>query len=328
MSPETESSQVDDVDVSADADTSPPPVTTAAPAAPAQKTLALGDDRGDEPAPKITSKWPDNWREEFADGDEEELKRLKRYNTPAAVNKARRQLEKKLSSGNLKPVRPDTDDQKVLAEWRKSVGVPDTPEGYMEHVLDVDLSDLDAGLTSKMLKVMHEEGIPSREVSRVVKEFVSQQTQATIERMQADADFKSTAEDELRADLGPKYREGMNVMATLVHEFGNDKVKQKLFGGRTSEGYLLGDDPDILKFLINVATAYYPDNQIVSTPSAEGSNVVDTIEKELRDLAAEMADSNDRMNLGSLHYWKNPDKQQRYRDLLMAKEKMDARKKR
>ncbi len=61
--------------------------------------------------------------------------RLDRFDSPAAVAKSYRELEAKVSSGELKaPVKPPAADAKPeeVAAWRKEQGLPETAQAYVE----------------------------------------------------------------------------------------------------------------------------------------------------------------------------------------------------
>lgn len=312
--------------------TTPEPAAAPAPAAepavkqaPAKTLGEAADSVQDAPErPAAPPTWPENWRELMAGDDEAELKRLKRFTSPDSVHKSWRQAEKKISSGLLKPVKPDTDDPEKLAAWRKQVGVPDDPKGYYES-LDIEVDDVDRGVLDEMFNHMHAEGVPGKEAASTVKKYYEILDRAAVARIKQDQEFRTKSEDTLRSEYGPEYRQNMNAMDMLMRQFGGDKAANKLFGARTAEGRLLGDDPDVISFLVKVARDQYPDGEIALGGSADGSSYMDTIEKEMRDLENEMKVSRP---VDPNMYHNNPAKQARYRDLLIMKEKAEKRAKR
>lgn len=307
------------------------PQTQDAPETPPEKpakpeALTLAKTGGtDKLTPVAPSTWPEDWRDRFAGADEDEKKRLKRFASPDSVYKSWRNLEKKLSSGNFKPVKPDTTNEAALAAWRKETGVPETPEGYYKEIPEIGADPLDKPALDYMFKGMHEDGVPAAQARNVIKKYYELQEHAAVQRLEQDAQFRGESEDHLRNEYGPQYRANLNAMGMLISEFGGKNLEEKLFGARTPDGRLLGDDPDVLKFLVDVSKAYYPDGTVTMTGTSDAAGYIDTIEREIQQLRAEMADTRP---TDPMSYWKNPQKQARYQDLLKLKEKADARYKR
>jgi len=69
------------------------------------------------PAPKALT---DSWRHDMAAGDNAFLKTLDRFDSPAALAKAYRELTAKLSSGELRAAKPPRQDAspEQIAAWR------------------------------------------------------------------------------------------------------------------------------------------------------------------------------------------------------------------
>jgi hypothetical protein len=84
-----------------------------------------------EPAAKTL---PESWREELAGGDKAYRKTLDRFESPAALAKAYKELTARLSSGDLKATRPPpanaTPEQ--IATWRAEQGLPQSAAAYVD----------------------------------------------------------------------------------------------------------------------------------------------------------------------------------------------------
>ena len=78
-----------------------------------------------EPVP-----WREDWREALAGKDEKELARLKRFASIENLHKSYREMEKRLSAARAVPTLPENATEEQVAEYRKAIGVPETPEGY------------------------------------------------------------------------------------------------------------------------------------------------------------------------------------------------------
>ena len=77
--------------------------------------------------------WGDDWRSRMIAGStdpERESKQIERYESPEQIWKKARELEKKLSSGEVRTTLPKNASAEELARWRTENGIPDKPEGY------------------------------------------------------------------------------------------------------------------------------------------------------------------------------------------------------
>ncbi len=84
-----------------------------------------------EPEPEPAAKlWPETWREAMAGDDKKELKQLQRYASPEKVWAKARELERRMSAGELRSALADDASEEEVAAWRKENGIPETPTGY------------------------------------------------------------------------------------------------------------------------------------------------------------------------------------------------------
>lgn len=304
-----------------DADTA---VTTEPPAAASDAATESAPpppaDGGDTAAPPPF--WGEGWRERLAGGNEDEMKQLRRYASPEGIWKKIRHLEKKLSSGDLKPVRPDTDDEAVLAEWRKQVGAPDTPEDYLKALpREIDIPESDAPAIERIFKTMHAQGLPTEQAKEVVSEYYRMQAEWKTQLVQQDYDYRIQSEENLRAEWGPEYRANINAIGLLFDRMGSKDLLQQMQAARLPDGRKLGDNPEAMKFLAAVARDVVSDGGVTITPQG-GMNLQQSIAHEKAALEREMQATNPS---DPSSYWKNPEKQARYLELLQAEERMQAR---
>lgn len=272
----------------------------------------------DAPAPY----WPDDWRSRMAGSDDKMLKHLNRFASPEGVYKSWRQYEQKRNDGRLQPSRPDTTDEAALAEWRKAVGAPDSPEGYLADLpAEINIDQADEAALKEVFRVMHAEGIPTNQAKAVVGKYYEMVTHGLEQRAHADSEFRATAEDHLRSEWGPEYRQNLNAIGLMMESHGDAELFGRLQEARFADGHRLGDDPGVLKFLAGLAREVHPDGFLTVTPSA-GMSRGQAIDDEIATLEREMGDTRGRDPAG---YWNNAGKQNRYRELLQARERASAR---
>jgi len=273
----------------------------------------------EEAAPQ-PSAWPDNWRDRFAGTDEAQRKHLNRFASPENVYKAWRHYEKQRVDGRLKPSRPDTDDPAKLADWRKAVGLPETPDAYFQH-LNGELQETDRPALGKIFARMHDIGVDPGQAKAVVSEYYRMQNEALAEMEAKDETFRSDSEEALRDEWGPEYKQNLQSVSIMMQQHGSEELFEKLQTARFADGSRMANDPQMMKFLVNLAREVVPDGFVNLTPTHgmdRGAGIAD----ELASLEREMQDTKGRDPAG---YWKNPQKQSRYAELLNAQERMQRR---
>lgn len=285
-----------------------------------KKTIVDGNVADVDPAPD--EKPADDWRIRMAGGDEKELKKLSRYASEADVYKAYRELEKKKSSGELKAALPKGATDEQIAEWRKDNGIPEAPDKYdLSFDNGLVIGEQDKPFIDEFVGKMHGENATPAQVKAAIAsyyEMIGRQQQA---RAEADADFEANAREALREEWGGDYKRNIGAVDGFLGSL-SEEVREKLANSRTPSGELIGNDPDIIKWLaatayeINPAATLMPSS--INNPGAAISDEISSIEKMVGDKGSE--------------YWNGPKDstgntkmQIRYAELLAARDKIAAR---
>jgi hypothetical protein len=129
---------------------------------------------------------------------------------------------------------------------------------------------------------------------------------------EADEAFRHEAEAELRESFGPGYRRQTNAIGALFAAApgGSDvgdgnSLFARLMGGRMADGSIIGNDPDMVRFLARLAREINPAGIVT-----EGGNEAGKGE------AAEIAAIEALMRKDRRAYDRDPQMQARYRELL------------
>lgn len=277
--------------------------------------LDAGAAEGDKGAAPST--WPDNWRELMAGEDKAYLKTLSRMASPADVLKKARAAEQKLSSGEYRKVlgKDATDEER--AAYRKEIGIPDKPEGYMEALAlpkGVVLGDADKPLVESFAKAVHDVDMTPAQVSKAMSWYYTQLDEIKAAQEAADDEFRQSAEDTLRVDWGQAdYRRNLNAVKNMLAAAPKG-VGERLFGGRTADGRLIADDPETLKWMAQLALDMNPAASILPAGGADGAAMESEIEKIEKFMQSNRAE-----------YFRDEKMQDRYRKLLEARDKTKAR---
>jgi len=308
-------------------------------AKPTGKTIVSGADAEEEAKAKEEKAdkdhkpyWPDNWREKLAEhiaaGDKKvyakELKRLQRIADPAGIYGMYRELEGKFTSGGLVKVPgKDASDDEKKAFW-KQLGVPEKPEEYFDKIQLKDgavLGDADKPLVDSFTKAVHQAGATPQFVEAALNWYLDLQEQQAAELDEADEAFRIESERILKEEFGPAFKRRTNAIASIFAtapggtDINNESsLFARLMGGRMADGRIIGNDPDMVRWLSSLVSEINPAATVVES----GDNSGRTIDEEIAAIEKRMKE--DRRG-----YFKDEAMQARYRELLQAREKVRAR---
>ncbi len=301
------------------------------------KTIVAGADSETDDVKKAADKvadkagkWPDNWRELIAQhasaGDEKaykkELKRLERITDPAGIYGSFRELEGKFTSGGLIKVPGKDAKPEEIAAYHKALGVPEKPEDYFKDIkLDngVVMGDDDKPFWTSFGAAVHAAGAPPSVVSAAANWYYKLQEEQAAAQDEADDAHRRDAEKALKEELGPAYKRQTNAIAALFAsapggaDIKNEKsLFSRLIGGRTADGKVIGNDPDMLRFMMSLVSEINPAATVVEDGNQSGMT-----------LDAEIANIEKIMRTDRREY--NTKYAPRYAELLKAREKIQAR---
>lgn len=270
---------------------------------------------GDTPPPggdiPPASYWPEDWREKYANGDEKLLKGLQKFDSPKAVIDAYNSLQRKVSSGGMKSTKPKDATPEVLAAWRAENGIPEKPADYDTSLPDgLVIGESDKPLIEGFLNAAHETDMSPEQVKKALSWYYTEQERQIEELQQNDLSLKKENEDALRVEWGKDYRRNINMISNML-DAAPAGVKDKLLGGRLSDGTPIGSSPEVLRWLVGVSLELNPAATVV--PGA-GPNAAGAIDAEITTIEKRMAE--DRKG-----YFKDQAMQDRYRQLLEARER-------
>jgi hypothetical protein len=301
----------------------PSPAPAPAPAAPAPSpspapapTIASGDPApAPSPSPSPAPEPGKDWRAQIAGDDKEVLKTLERFSDPKALFNAYGALRQKLSSGELKSQLPKDATPEQVAEWRKENGIPEAPDKYEIKLEDGHvLGEADKPLVASFQKFAHDANLPPAIFNGALKWYFDNQDAQAVATSDADAAFKKSNEDTLRAEWGKDYRPNINA----IGNFFSDAPKglfDTVLASRTPDGRLLGDHPDAVKFFAMVGRERFPTPTLIPGGAGDqGANV----EGRINEIKGLMADRNSK-------YWKGAEAnklQEEYRGLIATRDRL------
>jgi hypothetical protein len=307
---------------------------TPAPKGSQKPSIATGGDTEAEDKAKEPEKpkpyWPEDWREKMAEhisaGDkklyDKELRRLQRIADPAGVYGNYRELDSRLNGGGLVKVPGKDAKPEEIAAYHKAMGVPEKPEDYFKDIkLDngAVIGEADKPLVDGFAQAVHKSGATPAFVNAALNWYYGHQEEQAAAMDEADDTFRRDAERVLKDEFGAAFKRKTNAIASVFAtapggtDIANEKgLYARLMGGRTADGKLIGNDPDMVRFLVGLAQEINPAATVVEDGNQSGMSIdaeIASIEKIMRENRREY----DKKHSG------------RYLELLEARNKVRAR---
>lgn len=268
----------------------------------------------DKPTPE--ARWPENWREMMAGGDEDAAKLIARYQSPANAMKALVHAQKLIRSGELKRSLPKDAKPEDVAKWRKENGLPENPDAYeVPKIAGVEIQNDDPALVS-FKQVAHAANLSADQFKAAAEWYGTTLREVQADQLARDTEAKAAAEDELRAEWGAEYRS--TVMLTgrfLDAEFG--ELKGDILNARLPDGRRLGNVPELIKGFARMAAE-----------ADGGIGLVRGDATTVKDVDARLRELQDMMNstdpVQKARYWSDT-VQAEERELIARREKLNGR---
>lgn len=281
----------------------------------ANETLAANETPPEPSAPPPPPQdFPDNWRELLAGTNKTAMKTLERIQSPSDLFKAYRELRSERDSGKVikRPTTDSTDEDK--AAFRKALGEPDEPTGYIES-LDLSngrvLGDSDTPIAEVFAQRLHGKGVTPEAFSTMVDTYLDIEQQKSDTQIEVDAEYKAESMASLRQELGGEFAQMPRYINALFQE--NSDFKDVLLTARDKDGAILGNNPLVIKALYALGKELYP----TAPMHGGGADAVQSIDEEIKGLESRMRDRK--------AWAKDEAGQSRYRELIDMKNKIQRR---
>lgn len=265
--------------------------------------------------------WNEGWRTQMAAGStdsDKELKQLERYESPEQIWRKAREFESKLSSGGWQMKLAEDASDEDVTQWRKDNGLPAEAKDYAINMPEGrEKPPEDDAFLKGFLESAHKNNYSQAQVDGALGTFYAQVDQQIQAQAESDATVAKETEDLLRKDWGGDYRANRS-MAEAVLSRAPEDFRDKFMNGRTEEGQLFKTIPDAWKWLVQLEREINPAATVV--PGQTG-DLGKTIEAEINDLKSQMGSPNSKYNKGP----ESAGLQQRYRDLIDARDQMKAK---
>ena len=271
-----------------------------------------------------------DWRQEIAEhyaaGDkkayEKELKRLERISDPRAIYGMYRELEGKFTSGGLIKIPGKDAKPEEIEQFNKALGVPEKPEDYTKNLTlenGAVVGEADKAYVDSFAEHMHKNSARPEEFKAALNWYYNQQEANAAQLDEEDDAHRVEAERALKEEFGSAYKRRTNAIGSVFASapgganIENEKsVYARLMGGRTADGRLIGNDPDVIRWLDSIRGEINPAASVVEDGDQSGQ----TIEAEIKKIEKIMREDRREYNKNYAG---------RYAELLEARNKIQAR---
>jgi hypothetical protein len=272
--------------------------------------------------------WPRDWRETTAaaigGGDEKivakELRRLQRFADPTGIYGQARALEARFSEGGLVKVPGPRATAEEIAAYRRAAGVPEKPSDYFDRLQLASgtvIGTADRPIAESFAAAVHPAGATPEVVSAALDWYYRNEAEQAAALDEADEAFREESERALREEFGPSFQRKINRVAALFADApgGADPESRtslyaRLLGGRTADGKIIGNDPDMMRFLVALSGELAPAPAVTEAGDPAG-----------RAADEEIAEIERRMKTDRRGYFRDDKMQARYRELVAARER-------
>jgi hypothetical protein len=256
-----------------------------------------------------------DWRKTVSGGDEKAMKALERYATAQDFGKAHLEAVAKIRSGELaKPLPKDATPEQV-AEWRKGNGIPEKPEDYFNGLPNgLVIGADDKPMFDAVAGKLHELNAKPEVIHALADWYYGMQDEQVEAQKVADAEGKNKLTGALKTAWGNDFGANANVYASYLASAPKE-VQEVLTQARDAQGNLLLYSPAVVSWLTAQAREVNPAGHIVPNT---GDGGMQSIETEIKSIEALMRTDRKAYNADNT-------KQERYRQLLDARAKLQER---
>ena len=285
---------------------SPAPVTdavsSAAPApapAPSAAPAPVGDPSAPVPTPTPTptptpAPVADDWRTREANGDAKKLKMLERYQSETAWKESWFELRKTVDTTRPKSALPDKATPEQLAAYRAENGIPDAPEKYLENLPDgLVIGEQDAPIFKDFAETLLAKNLPPAAAHAAIEWYNNWQEKMEAAAAEADLVNGTRTEDILRQEWGNDYRVNVNLRKSFL-DSAPEKVRDAFERAKLPDGTLLGQYPDMSRWLVGMAREINP---VATIPPGSSVGAGKSIDDRLSEIKPMMGNRNS-------PYWK------------------------
>jgi hypothetical protein len=212
-----------------------------------------------------------DWRAAMSRGDAKKLAQLGRFADLGTLADAFFDTRTKLSQRDV--VLPGADAApEEIAAFRQKLGIPDSPDAYE---FPGTFSDGEKGAITGLKAALHSAHAPPQVVGAIAQWYSEQFAPAVQAEREAYAkQFRTETRAAMIEEMGPRdFERGVKLANQFVIDrLGNEEAASFL-GAELTDGTRIGDNPAVLKLLINLARDYAGDDLVAAVEAPDAKSV-------------------------------------------------------
>jgi hypothetical protein len=267
--------------------------------------------------------WGDDWRARLAAGStdvEKDLQQLGRYESPEQVWKKARELEKRMSSGELRSSLKAGATAEETARWRAENGIPAEAKGYKVNMPDGrELPADDKDFIEAFTKAAHASNYTQAQVDTAIANFYTEIDRQERVLNEAEQLAVTKTEGLLRGEWGADYALNKNLAESFLAR-APAGFRDRFWNGYLSDHQPIRASPEMWKWLVQTEREINPAATVVP---AGTTNMGQTIDAEIKQFKAWMAAPKGSPEYAK--YWGDEKAQARYRQLIEAQQGLEAK---
>lgn len=207
--------------------------------------------------------WPEDWRDRGSKGKDKRLSQLARYASPEAAMDALFAAQDRIRSGELMPRLGKNPSADEIKEWREANGIPESADKY-DFGKDFKVEEADKPLVDLLKKAGHASDQTPKQVAATIGALKNVTKALNDQRAAADSQLKEACEESLRSEWGGEFKKNVNLIHGLLDFTGGAKgVRESMLNARMPDGKKVGDSPEAMRLLLNVAMIQNPTGVVV-----------------------------------------------------------------
>lgn len=212
-----------------------------------------------------------DWRKQVAGDDEKRMKALERYPDLASYDKAFRDTQTALrDSGRVKVPGKDATPEEI-AEFGKTLGVPDSPDKYeitVQPPEGLEVGEADQAVLKGAIAKLHAKGgfSATPEVANLAHEVYYEMMEEQASQMAAAAELKKQAtQKNLKTDWGSEFKINMAYASNAITSYFNADSAEDVLQIPLADGSRLGDNEQFVRAMANAGRATSEDPAFLQT---------------------------------------------------------------
>ena len=278
----------------------PPASPPAAPPAPTNDTPpASTPSTAPNPPPEQPGQ-EDAWWKPFAGEDVKLQENMGRFTDPKALYEAYDATRQALRDSGRVVIPGKDADEKTLNTWNRTVGIPESPDGYKIDFEKPDgfneFSEADKANLGAITKQLHEAGgiLAHPDVVNFIHgAYANLETEAAASRIAFAQDFQQKTQSALKQEWGGDYERNVQHAGNTISRYAPKDELAKLqqqgidnpLAMRFEDGTRLGDHPLFVKMFASIG-ADFGDDPVWTEAARHGGDPGTTLEQEYKDIMA------------------------------------------